>query len=179
MSRVGKKPIKVPQGVNVVLNGSVLEVKGPKGVLSLDTFGRIQVSQQNDEIHVATTSENGSSFWGLYRTLLSNMVQGVSSGFSECLEIQGTGYRANVTGADLVLTVGYSHPVKLTPLQGIRFEVDKAGDVHIHGIDKELVTQTAAKICAVRPAEPYHGKGIRYKGKIIKTKPGKSAASKK
>jgi large subunit ribosomal protein L6 len=179
MSRVGKQPIKVPSGVSVALNNAILEVKGPKGILTRDTFGRIQISQQNDEILVSTSLDTKGAYWGLYRTLIANMVHGVSNGFTECLEIQGTGYRAAVTGEELVLTVGYSHPVKLKPYKGIRFEVDKAGDVHVHGIDKELVTQTASKICAVRPAEPYHGKGIRYKGQVIKTKPGKSAASKK
>lgn len=179
MSRIGKKPIKVPTGVTVVLNNGVLEVKGPKGVLTRDTFGRIQLSQQNDEVSVSIPADSENAYWGLYRTLIANMVHGVSAGFSESLEIQGTGYRASVAAEELVLTVGYSHPVKLKPYQGIRFEVDKTGDVHVHGIDKELVTQTAAKIRAVRPAEPYHGKGIRYKGQVIKTKPGKSASSKK
>lgn len=179
MSRVGKQPVKVPSGVSVALNGAVLEVKGPKGTLTQDTFGRIQIAQQNNEIVVSLSDDSHQSYWGLYRTLIANMVHGVSAGFSSSLEIQGTGYRANVTGSDLVLTVGYSHPVKLAPAPGIRFEVDKAGDVHVHGISKELVSQTAATIRGVRPAEPYHGKGIRYKGQVIKTKPGKSAASKK
>lgn len=179
MSRVGKQPVKIPSGVTVKLNGTILEVNGSKGAMKRDTFGRISIAQQGSEINVtANNGENSSAYWGLYRTLLSNMVQGVSAGFSKSLEIQGTGYRANMAGKVLNLTVGYSHPVNIEPPAGITFEVDKAGKVNISGVDKELVGQMAAKVRAVRPAEPYQGKGIRYSGEVIATKVGKSAGKK-
>jgi len=179
MSRVGKQPIKIPSGVTVKLSGNILEVNGTKGTMKRDTFGRISIAQDNNEVVVSANSgENQSAYWGLYRTLLSNMVQGVSAGFSKSLEIQGTGYRANMAGKILNLTVGYSHPVNIEPPAGITFEVDKTGKVSISGVDKELVGQIAAKVRAVRPAEPYQGKGIRYAGEVIVTKVGKSAGKK-
>ncbi|BBH53895.1 MULTISPECIES: 50S ribosomal protein L6 [Fluviispira] len=179
MSRVGKQPIKIPSGVTVKLNGTILEVNGPKGIMKRDTLGRVSVAQQGSEVVVsASTGENSAAYWGLYRTLLSNMVQGVSAGFSKSLEIQGTGYRANMAGKVLNLTVGFSHPVNIDPPAGITFEVDKAGKVSISGVDKELVGQMAAKVRSVRPAEPYQGKGIRYSGEVIATKVGKSAGKK-
>ncbi|WGL60748.1 50S ribosomal protein L6 [Pigmentibacter sp. JX0631] len=179
MSRVGKQPIKIPSGVTVKLNGNILEVNGSKGVLKRDTFGRVSIAQQNNEVVVsANKGEHSSAYWGLYRTLLSNMIQGVSAGFSKSLEIQGTGYRASMAGKVLNLTVGYSHPVNIDPPVGITFEVDKAGKVNITGVDKELVGQVAAKVRSVRPAEPYQGKGIRYAGEVIATKVGKSAGKK-
>lgn len=179
MSRVGKQPIKLPSGVTVKLNGTILEVNGSKGAMKRDTFGRITIAQENNEVVVsANEAENSSAYWGLYRALLANMVQGVSSGFNKSLEIQGTGYRASMAGKVLNLTVGYSHPVNIEPPVGINFEVDKVGKVNISGVDKELVGQVAAKIRAVRPAEPYQGKGIRYAGEVIMTKVGKSAGKK-
>ncbi|KAB8029750.1 50S ribosomal protein L6 [Fluviispira multicolorata] len=179
MSRVGKQPIKIPSGVTVKLNGSILEVNGPKGIMKRDTLGRVSVAQQGSEVVVSAGAvENSSAYWGLYRTLLANMVQGVSAGFSKSLEIQGTGYRANMAGKILNLTVGFSHPVNIDPPAGITFEVDKAGKVSISGVDKELVGQMAAKVRSVRPAEPYQGKGIRYSGEVIATKVGKSAGKK-
>ncbi|KAB8037596.1 50S ribosomal protein L6 [Silvanigrella paludirubra] len=179
MSRVGKQPIKIPSGVTVKLSGTILEVNGSKGTMKRDTFGRIAIAQENNEVVVsANNGENSSAYWGLYRTLLSNMVQGVSAGFSKSLEIQGTGYRAAMAGKVLNLTVGFSHPVNIEPPTGITFEVDKAGKVNISGVDKELVGQMAAKVRSVRPAEPYQGKGIRYAGEVIVTKVGKSAGKK-
>ncbi len=179
MSRLGKQPIEIPKGVEVNLEGSVLHVKGPKGTLVRDTFGRISLSVNNNNLSVLPVEgDKSNSYWGLYRTILDNMVQGVSKGFSKSLEIQGTGYRANVAGKLLNLTVGFSHPVNIDPPVGIAFEVDKAGVVSVSGIDKELVGQIAAKIRGIRPAEPYQGKGIRYAGEVIKTKVGKSAGKK-
>lgn len=179
MSRLGKKPIEIPNGVEVKIEGTALHVKGPKGVLVKDTFGRIQIKIENNLATVAPLEgENSNAYWGLYRAILSNMVQGVSKGFSKSLEIQGTGYRASLAGKTLNLTVGFSHPVNVEPPQGINFEVDKAGLVNINGIDKELVGQIAAKLRGIRPAEPYQGKGIRYAGEVIKTKVGKSAGKK-
>ncbi len=179
MSRVGKKEINIPTGVKVNQNSTVVEIVGPKGTLSKDLFGRVALNVESNTLLVSSVhGENASAYWGLYRTLLSNMVTGVSAGYAKSLEIQGTGYRATLEGKNLNLTVGFSHPVKMTPPNGIVFEVDKAGKVTVSGIDKELVGQTAAKIRYVRPAEPYQGKGIRYAGEVIKTKVGKSAAKK-
>jgi large subunit ribosomal protein L6 len=179
MSRLGKQPVEIPSGVEVDLKDSQLHVKGPKGLLVRDTFGRITLSKVNNAITVMPVEgENSNAYWGLYRAVLANMVQGVSKGFVKSLEIQGTGYRASVAGKLLNLTVGFSHPVNVEPPQGISFEVDKAGVVSVIGIDKELVGQIAAKIRGLRPAEPYQGKGIRYAGEVIKTKVGKSAGKK-
>lgn len=181
MSRVGKKPLKIPSGISVKLNGTVLEVSGPKGLLKKETFGRVTIKlKDNNEVWMETVEgEHSNAYWGLYRTILGNMVQGVSTGFSRSLEIQGTGYRATMAGKVLNLTVGYSHAVNIDPPQGINFEVDKTGKVVVNGMDKELVGQTAAKIRAVRAVEPYQGKGIRYVGEKVVTKVGKSASSKK
>lgn len=181
MSRVGKKPLKIPSGISVKLNGTVLEVSGPKGLLKKETFGRITIKlKDNSEVWMETVEgEHSNAYWGLYRTILGNMVQGVSAGFSRSLEIQGTGYRATMAGKILNLTVGFSHPVNIDPPHGINFEVDKTGKVVVNGMDKELVGQTAAKIRAVRAVEPYQGKGIRYVGEKVVTKVGKSASSKK
>ena len=179
MSRLGKQPIEIPNGVEVKLEGTNLHVKGPKGLLVRDTFGRITLSIKDKAITVdPVKGENSNAYWGLYRAVLANMVQGVSKGFSKSLEIQGTGYRANVAGKLLNLTVGFSHPVNINPPEGITFEVDKAGIVSVSGIDKELVGQMAATVRGIRPAEPYQGKGIRYAGEVIKTKVGKSAGKK-
>lgn len=179
MSRIGKQPIKVPSGVNVKLNGTVIEVTGPKGSLKRESFGRIQLKQDGGVLHVSTATEGiESKYWGLYRTLISNMFEGVTNGYTRSLELVGVGYRANMAGKTLNLTVGYSHPVTIQPPAGVNFEVDKTGKINITGPDKELVGQMAAKIRDVRPPEPYHGKGIRYAGEVIATKVGKSAAKK-
>jgi large subunit ribosomal protein L6 len=177
MSRIGKQPVELPQGVSVKLVGGVLEVAGPKGSLKRDTFGRIQLNQEKTTVNVLVGEATETKYWGLYRTLLANMVEGVSKGFRTELELQGVGYRAAVSGKNLDLTVGFSHPVKMIPPAGISFEVDaKSGRVAVLGADKELVGQVAAKIRDVRPPEPYHGKGIRYLGEHIAIKAGKSAA---
>lgn len=179
MSRIGKQPIKIPAGVNVKLNGTMIEVTGPKGTLSRDSFGRIQFKQEDGQLHVNPANEEvEGKYWGLYRTLVSNMFVGVTTGYTRQLELVGVGYRANVAGKALNLTVGYSHPVSIQPPPGVTFEVDKAGKVSVIGSDKEVVGQMAATIRAVRPPEPYHGKGIRYAGEVIVTKVGKSAAKK-
>lgn len=179
MSRIGKQPVKVPSGVTVKLNGTVLEVSGPKGALKRDTFGRIALNQEKGEIVVApAVEEGGAQYWGLYRTLLANMVEGVTTGFTRQLELHGTGYRASMAGKLLNLTVGYSHPVNIEPPAGVAFDVDKTGKIVITSADKELVGQMAAKVRGVRPPEPYHGKGIRYVGEVIATKVGKSAGKK-
>lgn len=179
MSRIGKQPLKVPNGVTVKLNGTVIEVTGPKGTLKRESFGRVAFKQDKDLVTVApATEEVTGNFWGLYRTLVSNMIVGVTTGYSRQLELVGVGYRAAMAGKALNLTVGYSHPVSIQPPAGVSFEVDKTGKVSVLGSDKEMVGQVAAKIRNVRPPEPYHGKGIRYAGEVIATKVGKSAAKK-
>lgn len=178
MSRIGKQPVKVPNGVTVKMNGPVLEVNGPKGNLKRETFGRIKLSQNGSEINVQPNVEDGAKFWGLYRTLLANMVEGVTTGYSRQLELVGTGYRAAMSGKNLTLTVGYSHPVNMTPPPGVAFDVDKTGKVVVAGPDKELVGRVAAQVRGVRAPEPYHGKGIRYVGEVIATKVGKSSGKK-
>ncbi len=178
MSRIGKEPIKVPSGVTVSLKEGVFNVKGPKGDLKRDTFGRVALDQEGDTLSVRLTEGTTSNFWGLYRSLLGNMVEGVSKGFKRELELVGTGYRANVQGKALNLTVGLSHPVLLDPPEGISFAVDKSGKVSVEGPDKELVGRIAAEIRSIRPPEPYHGKGIRYSGEHIAQKVGKSAGKK-
>jgi large subunit ribosomal protein L6 len=179
MSRIGKQPVRLPNGVAVKLSNGLLEVNGPKGALKRDTFGRIGILVEGVNVTVSPTDEvEGKKFWGLYRTLLNNMVEGVSTGFTRQLELVGTGYRAQMQGKSLQLTVGYSHQVIVAPPSGVGFDVDKAGKVVITGPDKEVVGQISAQIRAVRPPEPYHGKGIRYVGEVIVTKVGKSAGKK-
>jgi large subunit ribosomal protein L6 len=178
MSRIGKQPIKVPSGVTVKLNGDMLEVNGPKGALKRSTFGRVSLDQNGVELLVKPTMDGYANYWGLYRTLLSNMITGVTTGYARQLELIGTGYRAAMSGKNLALTVGYSHPVSIPPPAGITFEVDKAGKVIVSGSDKELVGRVAAEVRAVRAPEPYHGKGIRYVGEVIATKVGKSSGKK-
>lgn len=178
MSRIGKEPIKVPAGVTVSVKGTSVHVKGPKGELSREMFGRVTLDQQGDHLNVAIPEGSLSSYWGLYRTLVGNMVTGVSVGFKKELELVGTGYRAAVQGKALNITVGLSHQVLLDPPAGVTFEVDKAGKVAISGADKELVGRITSEIRAIRPPEPYHGKGIRYAGEKIVQKVGKSAGKK-
>lgn len=179
MSRIGKSPVKVPSGVTVGVKGSVIHVKGPKGELSRETFGYVKVEQSGDgSVQVALAGEGQPSHWGLYRTLLSNMVTGVSTGFKRELELVGTGYRAAVQGKALNITVGLSHQVLVDPPAGISFEVDKTGKIVVSGADKELVGRIASEIRSIRPPEPYHGKGIRYTGERIVQKVGKAAGKK-
>ncbi len=169
----------LPAGVTAKLNGSVLDVAGPKGTLKRDTFGRVVLSEEKGEINVSPVDPvDGAKYWGLYRTLLANMVEGVSKGFTRQLELIGTGYRASMSGKMLNITVGLSHPVNIEPPAGAAFEVDKAGKIVVTGLDKEVVGQLAASIRSVRPPEPYHGKGIRYVGEVVTTKVGKSAGKK-
>jgi large subunit ribosomal protein L6 len=179
MSRIGKKPLILPAGVSIATSGSQVTVKGSKGSLSKDFMGRVTIEVAGKDVNVGCVGEvEGAKYWGLYRTLLANMVQGVSEGFVRTLELHGTGYRAATAGKTLQLTVGYSHAVNMEPPAGIVFEVDKAGKINISGADKEVVGQVAAKVRSIRPPEPYHGKGIRYLGEVIATKVGKSAGKK-
>ena len=176
MSRIGKRPIPVPQGVSVSIDGQTITVKGSKGELSRTFPPEVLFSQEEGELIVTRRDESrpARQRHGLCRTLLANMVEGVSQGFQRRLEIQGVGYRAAVQGTTLNLTVGYSHPVNIPAPSGIQFTVEGNTNVLVVGIDKELVGNTAAQIRAVRPPEPYKGKGIRYQGEFVRRKAGKT-----
>jgi large subunit ribosomal protein L6 len=176
MSRIGKRPIPVPQKVTVTINGQYVAVKGPKGELSRTLPPEVEVVQEGDTILVNRRNESrpARQRHGLCRTLIANMVEGVSQGFQKRLEIQGVGYRAQVQGRNLVLNVGYSNPVQIEPPDGIQVAVENNTNVIVSGIDKEIVGNTTARIRAVRPPEPYKGKGIRYAGEVVRRKAGKA-----
>jgi large subunit ribosomal protein L6 len=176
MSRIGKRPITVPSKVTVGIDGTKIVVKGPKGELSRNLPSQVSVEQDGETLTVKRNNESRTSrqLHGLCRTLVANMVEGVSTGFQKRLEIQGVGYRAQVQGRNLILNMGYSHPVEITPPDGIQMAVENNLNVIVSGYDKELVGNTAAKIRAVRPPEPYKGKGIRYAGEVVRRKAGKS-----
>ena len=178
MSRIGKKPIEIPKGVEVKIEDNVVIVKGPKGELQKKIRPEIKVEIKENEILVSPEKETKktNAFWGLTRTLISNIIKGVTEGYEKKLEIQGVGYKANLEGEDLVLQVGFSHSVKIDKVGGIKFEVEK-NIIAISGIDKELVGQVAAKIRKVRPPEPYKGKGIRYVGEEVRRKAGKKVVT--
>ncbi len=177
MSRIGKKPIEVPAGVLVSVDPGRVTVSGPKGELRQQVPQRMQISQEEGSITVSRPTERGEdrALHGLTRTLIANMVEGVTNGFEKRLEIQGVGYRAALAGSNLELQVGYSHPVRITPREGISFEVPIPTQIVVRGIDKQIVGQTAAEIRKVRPPEPYKGKGIRYEGEYVRRKVGKRA----
>ena len=176
MSRIGKQPIEVPAGVMVSIDPGRVMVSGPKGELHQVVPQRMTITQEESVITVTRPTERGDdrALHGLTRTLVANMVEGVTKGFEKRLEIQGVGYRAALAGTNLELQVGYSHPVKITPRQGIEFEVPTPTQVVVRGIDKQMVGQTAAEIRKVRPPEPYKGKGIRYTGEKVRRKAGKT-----
>ena len=177
MSRIGKRPIEVPAGVNVVLEPGRVAVTGPLGSLQQDVPLRMQIAQDEGAVTVSRPTERGEdrALHGLTRTLSANMVEGATKGFEKRLEIQGVGYRAALKGTDLELQVGYSHPVTIKPRTGISFEVPAPTQVIVKGTDKQQVGQTAAEIRKVRPPEPYKGKGIRYEGEFVRRKVGKRA----
>ena len=176
MSRIGKRPISVPSKVTIAIDGSHIAVKGPKGELSRVLPSAVTVEQEGETLLVKRQDESRSSrqLHGLSRTLVANMVEGVSQGFQRRLEIQGVGYRAQVQGRNLVLNVGYSHQVQIEPPEGVQLAVETNTNVIVSGFDKELLGNTAAKIRAVRPPEPYKGKGIRYAGEAVRRKAGKA-----
>jgi large subunit ribosomal protein L6 len=175
MSRIGRKPIAVPAGVSISLNDSVITVKGPKGSLSRSLHKDMKINVAENEIVVERPSDNKlhRSLHGTTRSVISNMVSGVTEGFAKTLELVGVGYRANKSGDKVVLSVGYSHPVEIVPDNGIEFELPSQTKIIVRGIDKELVGETAAKIRSVREPEPYKGKGIKYEGERILRKEGK------
>lgn len=176
MSRIGKRPISIPAKVQITIDGSHVTVKGPKGELSRVLPSAVTVEQEGETVFVKRHDESRTSrqLHGLSRTLVANMVDGVSQGFQRRLEIQGVGYRAAVQGRNLNLNVGYSHPVQIEPPDGVQIAVENNTNVIVSGFDKELVGNTAAKIRDVRPPEPYKGKGIRYAGEFVRRKAGKA-----
>ena len=177
MSRIGKQPIAVPSGVEVTIEPELVRVKGPKGELTERVNRDIDVKQENGEILVARPTDRGEhrALHGLTRSLIANMVEGVTNGFEKRLEIQGVGYRAQLQGSKLVLALGYSHPVELDAPEGIDFEVPQPTRVVVRGISKQAVGEVAAIIRKQRPPEPYKGKGIRYEGEYVRRKVGKRA----
>ncbi len=176
MSRIGKQPIAVPAGVQVTIEGRTVRIKGPKGELEHTLPPSIQAALKDGQLLVSRADDERSSraLHGLSRSLLANMVQGVSAGFEKALEIQGTGYRAAKSGRKLVLTVGFSHPVEIEPPAGVEVEVPSPTSVVVKGTDKQAVGQLAADIRAVKKPEPYLGKGIRYSGERVRRKAGKA-----
>ena len=179
MSRVGKAPITLPSGVNVAIDGNKVTVKGPKGQLDRDFHERVSISQEDGVLTVARSDDERESraLHGLSRALLNNMVIGVSDGYVKELSIVGVGYRAALKGSTLDFQLGFSHPVSVTAPAGITFEVPEPTRVIISGIDKEAVGQIASEIRAIRPPEPYKGKGIRYKDEQVRRKAGKAGVA--
>jgi large subunit ribosomal protein L6 len=175
MSRIGKKAIPTPAGVAVTIEGQTLTVKGPKGQLSWTLPEEIELRHEGAELLVAKRVETtrAQAMWGLSRTLVSNMVVGVSAGYEEALELVGVGYRAQMKGEALSLQLGFSHEVDLPPPEGIAFAVPKQTEIRISGIDKQAVGEIAARIRRIRPPEPYKGKGVRYLGEKVRRKEGK------
>ena len=178
MSRIGKMPITIPKGVKVEVNINKIKVSGEKGTLERSFHSDIPIKIEKDKIYVSRTSESKfhRSLHGLTRSLINNMVKGVSLGFEKVLEIQGVGYRATLENGKMVIQIGYSHPIKVEPPEGIEFEVEKQKIIKIRGIDNQLVGETAAKIRILRKPEPYKGKGIRYIDEVVKRKIGKTGA---
>ena len=177
MSRIGRQPIPVPDGVTIDVGTGLVSVKGPKGELSQIVNVEMKVSQADGTLTVERPTDRGDhrALHGLTRSLIANMVEGVTSGYEKRLEIQGVGYRARLQGKALELSVGYSHPVTMQAPEGIEFEVPQQTEVIVRGIDKQAVGETAAQIRRVRPPEPYKGKGIRYAGEQVRRKVGKRA----
>lgn len=177
MSRIGKMPVEVPSGVNVEIKGASLRIKGPKGELEHTFPPVIEITMEENKVHVKPKSDQRFSraMHGTARALINNMVLGVSQGFEKDLQIEGVGYRAELKGKDLVLNVGFSHSVTIEPPDGVSFEVgERNRDIKVRGNDKQVVGQIAAQIRKVRPPEPYKGKGIRYKGEHVRRKAGKA-----
>ena len=176
MSRIGKIAVTVPAGVTVAVDDAVVRVKGPKGELEQRILPVVRLALEEGSVRVERLGDAKAhrSAHGLTRTLVANMVEGVSKGFRKSLEIQGVGYRANKSGERLNLQLGYSHPVSFEPPQGISFALEGTSKIHVEGIDKQQVGQVAAEIRALRPPEPYKGKGIRYEGEFVRKKLGKA-----
>jgi large subunit ribosomal protein L6 len=176
MSRIGRLPVPIPSGVDVAIDGQAVTVKGPKGTLALTVVEPIAVVKEDAVIRVTRPSDDGKvrALHGLSRTLIANMVTGVTQGYSKTLEIVGVGYRVQAKGKDLEFSLGYSHPVLVTPPEGITFRVEAPTRFVVEGIDKQLVGETAARIRKLRKPDPYKAKGVRYQGEVIRRKVGKA-----
>jgi large subunit ribosomal protein L6 len=176
MSRIGRLPVPIPSGVDVAIDGQAVTVKGPKGTLALTVVEPIAVVKEDAVIRVTRPSDDGKvrALHGLSRTLIANMVTGVTEGYSKTLEIVGVGYRVQAKGRDLEFSLGYSHPVLVTPPEGITFRVEAPTRFVVEGIDKQLVGETAARIRKIRKPDPYKAKGVRYQGEVIRRKVGKA-----
>jgi len=175
MSRIGKKAVAIPSGVNVTLEGQTVTVKGPKGQLAWTVSDEIEVKQEGADITFAprNDTQRARGMWGLSRSLIANMVEGVTKGYEQTLELVGVGYRATMKGQALSMQLGFSHDVDIPPPAGISFAVPKQTEIRISGIDKQLVGEVAARIRRIRPPEPYKGKGVRYAGESVRRKEGK------
>lgn len=178
MSRIGKNPIEIPQGVEVKIDGSTVTVKGPKGTLTETFLDVVTIKQEGNQIVVTRKDDSVKNIHGLTRTLVANMVKGVTEGFEKALEINGIGYKAQKQGNKLVLTIGFSHPVEVEEPEGITIEVPTPNNIVVKGIDKQLVGQVATNIRNYKRPEPYKGKGIKYAGERIRRKEGKTGAKK-
>ena len=178
MSRIGKKPILIPENVEVKIEGQKVMIKGPKGELQREIRPEIKIETKNNQIFVSPQIETKKTkaFWGLTRALIANMIKGVTEGFEKKLEIVGLGFRALLEGNDLLLYVGFTQPIKIEAPEGIKFSVEK-NIITVSGADLEKVSQIAAKIRKVKPPEPYKGKGIRYLGEVVRRKVGKKAVT--
>jgi large subunit ribosomal protein L6 len=175
MSRIGKKTVPIPAGVTVTLEGQKVTVKGPKGELSWTVVDEIEVTRGDEGLSFAPRNESqrARSMWGLSRTLVANMVHGVTQGYEQVLELVGVGYRATMKGGALSMQLGFSHDVEIPPPDGITFVVPRQTEIRIAGVDKQLVGENAARIRKIRPPEPYKGKGVRYSGEKVRRKEGK------
>jgi large subunit ribosomal protein L6 len=175
MSRIGKKPIEIPQGVNVTLEGQTVTVRGPKGQLVWMVADEIGIEHKDGALTLAPRDEStrARAMWGLSRSLVANMVHGVTQGYETALELVGVGYRAAMRGQNLSMQLGYSHDVDVPPPPGITFATPRQTEIRVSGIDKQLVGETAARIRRMRPPEPYKGKGVRYAGEAVRRKEGK------
>ncbi|MDD3364288.1 MAG: 50S ribosomal protein L6 [Syntrophomonas sp.] len=180
MSRIGRKPISLPTGVEINIDNNIITVKGPKGTLSQSIPEDITIDQEEKELLVKRPSDakKHRALHGLTRALVANMVTGVTSGFEKKLEMVGVGYRAQMQGSKLVISIGFSHPVEVEAPEGIEFEVPAVTKITVKGIDKQLVGNTAAHIRAIRKPEPYKGKGLRYENEVVRRKAGKTGAKK-
>jgi large subunit ribosomal protein L6 len=175
MSRIGKKAVAIPSGVTVTLDGQTVTVKGPKGQLAWTVADEIEVKQEGSELVLSKRQDTtrAQAMWGLSRTLVNNMVVGVTQGYERTLELVGVGYRAQMKGTNLSMQLGFSHDVDIKPPQGVTFATPKQTEIKISGIDKQVVGEIAAQIRRIRPPEPYKGKGVRYQGETVRRKEGK------
>jgi large subunit ribosomal protein L6 len=175
MSRIGKKPIPIPSGVTLTLDGQTVTVKGPKGELTWTVVDEIEVTKGDEGLSLAPRNDStrARAMWGLSRTLVANMVHGVTQGYEQTLELVGVGYRAQMKGQALSMQLGFSHEVDIPAPQGITFATPRQTEIRVSGVDKQLVGETAARIRKIRPPEPYKGKGVRYAGEKVRRKEGK------